>query len=75
MLHAYQVENSGGVGLVLGALGQEQKALAGLSSPGDNGLGNSRLLVLLENGQLLSLNGLVAEVEETLGETETPVWK
>lgn len=68
-----QVEDTGGGGLVLCALGEEQKTLAGLAGPGGDGVGDGGLLVLVEGRQLLRLNSVVAEVEETLGETEAPV--
>lgn len=67
-----QVEDTSGDGLVLGALGEEEQTLASLASPGGNGVGNGRLLVLVEHGQVLGLDGLLAEVEETLGEAQTP---
>ena len=69
---AYQVEDTRGVSLVLSSLGVEQETLTGLAGPGGNGVGDSRLLVLVEDVELLSLNGLILEVEETLGEAQTP---
>lgn len=68
-----QVEDTGGGGLVLGALGEEQKTLAGLAGPSGDRVGDSSLLVLVEGRQLLRLNSIVAEVEEALGETEAPI--
>ena len=61
-----------GVGLVLGALGDEQQTLAGLAGPGSDGVGNGGLLVLVEVDELLSLNSLVVEVEEALGKAQAP---
>lgn len=61
-----------GVSLVLSALGDEEQTLAGLAGPGGDGVGNSGLLVLVELGQLLGLNSLIVEVEETLGEAQAP---
>lgn len=71
----YKVENASGGGLVLGALGEEKQTLAGLAGPGSGGVGDGGLLVLVEDGELLALNGLLVEVEEALGETETPETK
>lgn len=68
----HEVEDSSGGGLVLGALGEEKQTLAGLAGPGSGGVGNTGLLVLVEDGELLALNSLLVEVEEALGETETP---
>ena len=70
--NTYEVENASGGGLVLSALGEEKKTLAGLAGPGGGGVGDGGLLVLVEDGELLALNGLLVEVEEALGETETP---
>lgn len=64
-----------GVSLVLSALGDEEQTLAGLAGPGGDGVGNSGLLVLVELGQLLGLNSLIVEVEETLGEAQAPARK
>lgn len=58
--------------LVLSTLGEEHKTFTGLAGPGGNGVGDSRLLVLVEDVELLTLNGLILEVEETLGEAQTP---
>lgn len=71
----YEVENASGGGLVLSALGEEKQALAGLAGPSGGGVGDGGLLVLVEDGELLALNGLLVEVENTLGETETPETK
>lgn len=68
----YQVDDVAGVSLVLSALGDEEQTLAGLAGPGGDGVGNGRLLVLVEAGQLLGLNSLVVEVEETLSEAQAP---
>ena len=68
----YEVENASGGGLVLSTLGEEEQTLAGLAGPGDDRVGDSGLLVATEDGQLLGLDSIVAEVEEALGETETP---
>lgn len=59
--------------LVLSALGQEHETLAGLASPGSDGVRDSRLLILVEDRELLGLDGLVMEVDEALGEAQTPV--
>lgn len=67
-----QVEDTSRSSLVLGALGVEEQALAGLASPGGDGVGDGRLLVLVEDGQVLALHSLLGEVEETLGEAQTP---
>ena len=72
-VNSYQVEDAGGGGLVLSALGQEEQTLAGLGSPSGGGVGNSGLLVLAVDGELLGLDGLIVEVEETLGEAQAPV--
>ena len=61
--------------LVLSALGDEEQALAGLAGPGGDGVGNGGLLVLVEQGQLLGIDSLVVEVEETLGEAQAPARK
>lgn len=61
------------MGLVFGALGQEEQTLAGLASPGSGGVSDGGLLVLVEDRELLGLNGLIVEVEETLGETQAPM--
>lgn len=68
----YEVENASRGGLVLSALGEEKQTLAGLAGPGGGGVGDGSLLVLVEDRELLALNGLLVEVEEALGETETP---
>jgi hypothetical protein len=44
-----------------------------LAGPGDNGVGNSGLLVAAVGRELLHLDSLIAEVEETLGEAKAPV--
>lgn len=62
-----------GSGLVLGALGQEDETLASLAGPSSDGVGDSRLLILVEDRQLLGLDGLILEVDEALGEAQTPV--
>lgn len=69
----HQVEDMSGSGLVLGALGQEDETLASLASPSSDGVGDSRLLILVEDGQLLGLERLVMEVDKALRETQTPV--
>ena len=69
----YQVEDTRGSGLVLGALGQEHQTLTGLAGPGGNGVGDGRLLVLVKDVQVLGLDGFILEVEEALGETQAPV--
>lgn len=69
---SYQVENDSRGALVLGALGQEQQTLTGLGSPGSGSVSNSGLLVLAEDVEVLGLDGIVAEVQETLGEAQTP---
>ncbi|MBZ6375606.1 MAG: hypothetical protein LBE67_11580 [Kocuria palustris] len=68
----YEVENASGGGLILSALGEEEQTLAGLAGPSRGGVGNSGLLVLVEDGELLALNSLLVEVEEALGKTEAP---
>lgn len=72
LYESYQVEDASRGGLVLSALGQEQQTLTSLGSPGSGGVGNSGLLVLVEDVELLGLDGIVAEVQETLGEAQTP---
>lgn len=72
-VESYQVEDASGGGLVLGALGQEKQTLAGLAGPGSSRVGDSGLLVLVEDRELLGLNGLIVEVEETLGEAQAPM--
>ena len=72
MNDSYQVEDDNRGALVLGALGQEQQTLTGLGSPGSGSVGNSGLLVLAEDVEVLGLDGIVAEVQETLGEAQTP---
>jgi len=69
----YQAEDTSGSCLVLSALSEEEQTLTGLASPGGDGVGNGRLLVLVEDSELLSLNSVILEVEEALGETETPI--
>ena len=71
----YQVEDARRSGLVLGALGHEKQTLAGLGGPGSGGVCDGGLLVLVEDRELLSLNRLIAEVEEALREAETPMRK
>ena len=68
-----QVEDTGGVGLVLSTLGEEDETLTGLAGPGGNRVGDSRLLVLVEDVEVLALDGLLLEVEETLGEAKAPL--
>jgi hypothetical protein len=72
-LGIYQTDNASGGSLVLSALGEEEQTLAGLAGPGDDRVGDSGLLVTAEDGELLGLDSIVAEVEETLGEAEAPV--
>lgn len=71
-LATYQVDDVARVSLVLGALGDEQQTLAGLTGPGGDGVGNSRLLVLVEVDELLGLNSVIVEVEEALSEAQAP---
>lgn len=71
--NTYQAEDTSGGGLVLSALGEEEQTLTGLASPGGNRVGDSGLLVLVEDSELLGLDSVILEVEETLGETERPV--
>ena len=71
-MYTHKVEDASGGGLVLSTLGEEKETLASLAGPGSGGVGNCWLLVLVENGELLALNSLLAEVEVALGETETP---
>lgn len=67
----YQVEDTGRGSLVFGALGQEKETLSGLSSPGNSALSSGRALLGGEvRGQVLSLDSIVREVEEALGEAE-----
>lgn len=68
----YQVEDASRGGLVLSALGEEEQALARLASPGGDRVGHSGLLVLVVDGELLVLDGLIVEVEETLREAQAP---
>lgn len=68
----YQAEDTSGGGLVLSAFGEEEQTLTGLASPGGDRVGNSGLLVLVEDSELLGLDSVILEVEETLGETERP---
>lgn len=44
-----QAEDTGGGGLVLGTLDEEKQTLAGLGGPGGDGVGDSGLLVLVED--------------------------
>lgn len=69
---SYQVEDDRRGALVLGALGQKKQTLTGLASPGNGSVSNSGLLVLAEDVEVLGLDGIVAEVQETLGEAQTP---
>lgn len=71
----YQADDASGSSLVLSTLGEEEQTLAGLAGPGDDRVGDSGLLVATEDGQLLGLDSIVAEVEEALGEAEAPVWR
>jgi hypothetical protein len=68
-VRTYEVDDARGGGLVT----DEEKTLAGLSSPSNVGLGNlSRLLSLLVGRQSLGLNGLGAEPEELLAGNDVP---
>ena len=70
----YQVEDTGGGGLVFGALGQEKETLAGLGGPGSSALSSGRALLGGEvRGQVLCLDSILGEVEEALGEAEAPI--
>lgn len=70
----YQVEDTGGSGLVFGTLGQEKETLAGLGGPGSSALSSSRALLRNEvRGQVLGLDSILGEVEEALGEAEAPI--
>lgn len=68
----YKVQDTSRRGLVLRTLDDEEQTLTGLGSPGDGGVGDSGLLILLVGGELLGLDGVVAEVEEALGEAKAP---
>lgn len=68
-----KVDDTSGVSLVLSTLGEEGETLAGLAGPGSNGVGDGRLLVLVEDVEVLALDGLLLEVEETLGEAKAPL--
>ena len=69
---AYEGENAKGSRLVLRTLGEEQQTLASLAGPGSSRTGDSGFLALEEGGELLGFDGLLAEVEETLGEAKAP---
>lgn len=68
----YQVDNSTRSGLVFGALGQEEQALAGLAGPGGDGVSNGRLLILVEDVELFVGDRLIIEVNKALGEAQAP---
>ena len=68
----YQVEDTSGGSLVLGALGLEEQTLAGLGGPSSGGVGSGGLLVLVEDGEVLGLGSFVVEVEEALSESQAP---
>lgn len=71
---AYQVEDSGRSGLVFGTLGQEKETLASLGGPGSSLLSSDRGLLRGEvRGQVLGLDSIFREVEESLGEAEAPI--
>lgn len=58
--------------LVLGALGKEQKAFAGLASMRYVVMGNLRLITSKILGEMLGFDGFVAEPEVLLREYEAP---
>lgn len=69
----HQAEDASGSSLILSTLGEEKQTLASLASPSGNGVGDNGFLILVEDGEVLSLDRLVAEVEEALGEAKAPV--
>lgn len=69
----YQVEDVSGRSLVLGALSQEDQTLTGLGSPSGDGVSDGGLLILVEDRELLRLEGLIMEVDKAFGEAQTPV--
>ena len=56
--------------LLVGVLDEEKEALSGLAGPGDNGVGNLRLLAAEVLPEVVGGNGLLAEPEVLLGEAE-----
>lgn len=75
LYETYQVDNSARSGLVFGALGQEEQALAGLTGPGGDGVSHGRLLILVEDCELFGGDRLIMEVNKTLGEAQAPAQK
>jgi hypothetical protein len=67
----YEMDGAMGRSLV-GLLTEEEKALAGLGSPGVDVMGNVGNLIGLECADRLSVNRLGAEPEEFLGVEEVP---
>jgi len=65
-----QVEDTGGVLLLVGVLDEEQQTLAGLAGPGDNRVSDLWLLAAEVLSQVGGLNGLLSEPEVLLGEAE-----
>jgi hypothetical protein len=68
---SYQVENTGGVLLLVSVFDEEKKTLSGLAGPRGNGVGNLGLLATEVLPQVVSGNWLLAEPEVLLGEAES----
>lgn len=69
---AYQVDDAGGVCLVLSALGEEEKTLSGLRGPRSGWVSEAELLVLEVSRELFDIDSVIAEPEVTFGEPEAP---
>ncbi len=70
-ISAYQIDDAGGVLLLVGVLDEEKETLSGLAGPGDDWVRNLGLLATEVLPQVLSGNGLLAEPEVLLGEAES----
>lgn len=70
---AYQVDDTGGVCLVLSALGEEEEAFAGLAGPGSGWVSEAELLVLEVSRELFNFDSFIAEPEVALSESEAPL--
>jgi hypothetical protein len=66
----HQVEDTGGVLLLVGVLDEVKQTLAGLAGPCDNRVSNLRLLAAEVLSQVGRRDGLLAEPEVLLGEAE-----
>lgn len=75
-METHQLQDALRGSLLVGVLGEEKQALAGLAGPGDSGVGVLALLAAKVAGEaLLGDGGLLAEPEVLLGEGKAPAMR